>query len=152
MEDEKCMVETPRDLTKPRIAPYKNTWTHPSKYGMLVQLEGRSCERLAILPKHGHTQSVSATHYLQLALRRAVCMKTQEELWQKVRLTPRLPRVVLKANSHCGQQDLQSQDARSSWERVTGKPGTTLLTTEFLVYHFRQLNSTIQHVKTRSRS
>ena len=31
----------------------------------------------------------------------------------KVRLTPRLPRVVLKANSHSGQQD---QDARSSWD------------------------------------
>ena len=36
--------------------------------------------------------------------------------------------------------------------RVTVKPGTTLLTTEFLAYHFRQLNNKIQHVKTRSRS
>ena len=26
MEDENSMRETPRDLTKPRIAPYKNTW------------------------------------------------------------------------------------------------------------------------------
>ena len=43
-------------------------------------------------------------------------MKTQEELYQKVRFTPRVPRVVLKSNSQYGQQDPQSQDARSSWE------------------------------------
>ena len=43
-------------------------------------------------------------------------MKTQDELYQKVRLTPRLPRVVLKANSQSGQQDLRSQDARSFWD------------------------------------
>ena len=50
---------------------------------------------------------------LTVCIEKAVCMKTQDELYQKVRLTPRLPRVVLKSNSQCGQQDLQSQDARS---------------------------------------
>ena len=49
-------------------------------------------------------------------IERAVCMKTQEELYQKVRLIPRLPRVVLKPNSHSGQQDLRCQDARPSWD------------------------------------
>ena len=43
-------------------------------------------------------------------------MKTQEELHQKVRLTPRLPLVVLKANSQRRQQDIRRQDARSSWD------------------------------------
>ena len=43
-------------------------------------------------------------------------METQEELYQKVRLTTRLPRVVLKSNSQYGPQDPQSQEARSSWE------------------------------------
>ena len=33
-----------------------------------------------------------------------------------MRLTPRVPRVVLKSNSQYGQQDPQSQDARSSLE------------------------------------
>ena len=42
--------------------------------------------------------------------------KTQGELCQMVRLTPKAPRVVLKSNSQCGQQDPQSLDARSSWE------------------------------------
>ena len=44
-------------------------------------------------------------------------MKTQDELYQKVRLTPRVPRVVVKSNSQCGQQDPRSHDARSSWDR-----------------------------------
>ena len=41
-------------------------------------------------------------------------MKTLDELHQKVRLTPRVPGVVLKSNSQYGQQDPQSQEARSS--------------------------------------
>ena len=59
-------------------------------------------------------QSFSTTH--NPLFERAVCMKTQEELYQKVRLIPRLPRVVLKPNSHSGQQDLRCQDARPSWD------------------------------------
>ena len=43
-------------------------------------------------------------------------MKTQDDLYKKVRLTPRVPRVVLKSNSQHGTQDPQNQDARSSWE------------------------------------
>ena len=43
-------------------------------------------------------------------------MKTNEVPHQKVRLTPRLPRVVLKANSHSGHQDQRDQEARSSWD------------------------------------
>ena len=43
-------------------------------------------------------------------------MKTQDELYQKVRLTPRVPRVVQKSNSQNGLQDPQNQEARSSWE------------------------------------
>ena len=38
-------------------------------------------------------------------IEKAVCLKTQEELYQKVRLTPRVPRVVLETNSQYGQQD-----------------------------------------------
>ena len=43
-------------------------------------------------------------------------MKTTDELYQKVRLTPRVPRVVFKSHSQHGLQDPQNQDARSSWE------------------------------------
>ena len=49
-------------------------------------------------------------------IEKAVYMKIQEELCQKVRLTPRVPRFVLKSNSQYGLEDPQNQDARSSWE------------------------------------
>ena len=44
------MGETPRDLTKPRIAPYKNTWKRLQNIVCVVQFEARSRERLAIFP------------------------------------------------------------------------------------------------------
>ena len=59
-------------------------------------------------------QSISTTHCLHLALRKRKI--TQDELHQKVRLTPRVPRVVLKSNSQYGLQNPENQDARSSWE------------------------------------
>ena len=43
-------------------------------------------------------------------IEKAVCMKTTDELYQKVRLTPK----VFKSNSQHGLQDPQNQDARSS--------------------------------------
>ena len=43
-------------------------------------------------------------------------MNTTDELYQEVRLTPRVRRVVLKSNSQHGLQDPQNQDAISSWE------------------------------------
>ena len=49
-------------------------------------------------------------------IEKAVCMKNQDELHQKVRLTPRKSRVVLKSNSQYGLQDPQSQEERSPWE------------------------------------
>ena len=52
-----------------------------------------------------------------ICIEKAVCMKTKEELYHKVYLSPGLPRVVLKANSQSGQQDQQEQDARTSWSK-----------------------------------
>ena len=69
MEDGNGMGETPRDLTKPRIAPYKNTWKRLQNL-VFVQFEACSRERLAIFTKHGHMQSFSTQHYLQLLLRK----------------------------------------------------------------------------------
>ena len=42
----------------------------PSKYSILVQFEARSRERPPIFTRHGHMQSFSTTHCLQLALRK----------------------------------------------------------------------------------
>ena len=62
-------------------------------------------ERISVLPEKGRMQSSSTTHY-QLVAWRVQCMKTKDEQNQKVRLTPRVPRVVSKTNSQCGQQDV----------------------------------------------
>ena len=47
-------------------------------------------------------------------------MKTKDEQHQKVRLTPRVPRVVLKSNSQIAPQDQQEQDARTSCAQPSG--------------------------------
>ena len=48
-----------------------------------------------------------------VCIEKVVCMKTKDELFQKVRLTPRVPRVV-KSNSQIGLQDHSEQDASTS--------------------------------------
>ena len=148
MDDDQSMEETRCDLAKPRIAPYKNTWTPHQNTVYWCNLKLAQKRGLQFYQTR-HTQSFSTNH--------AVCMKIKEELYHKVCSTPRLPRVLLKADSHSGQQDHRDQDVRTSCDEPSesksyGKPGTTPLATEFLAYHFRPLNSRIQHVKTRSRS
>ena len=53
-----------------------------------------------------------------------MCMKTKDELFQKIRLTPRVPRVVLKSNSQSGLQDQREQDARTSCAQPSGSKST----------------------------
>ena len=99
--------------TKDRaIQEYKETpWNH----SIVVQFEVCSRERIAILPDTV-TCSRSRLHTACSLQWESVMYETTDELYQKVRLTPRAPRVVLKSNSQHGPQDPQSQDARSSWE------------------------------------
>ena len=87
----------------------------PSKYIILVQFEARQERGLQFYQTRSH--AVVLFNTLPTAcIEKAICMKTQEELYQKIRLTPRVPRAVLKSNSQKGLQDPQNQDARSSWE------------------------------------
>ena len=115
MEDGNSMGETPRDLTKPRIAPYKNTCKRHQNTVCWCNLKLAQEKCLHFLPKRSRAVMLCNTQFAACT-EKAVCMKTQEELYQKGRLTPRLPRVVFKSNSQCGQQDLRSQDARSTWD------------------------------------
>ena len=48
-------------------------------------------------------------------IEKAICMKTKDQLCQRERVILR-PRVVLKAYSQSGSQDLLVREARSSWE------------------------------------
>ena len=101
------------DETKDRaIQEYLET---PSKYGIWCNLKLAQEKGLQFYQTRSHAVVLYNTLFAA-CIEKAVCMKTQDELYQKVRLTPRVPRLVLKSNSQCGQQDLQSQDARSSWE------------------------------------
>ena len=115
MEDVYGMGETPCDLTKPRIAPYKNTWKRPQNTVFWCNLKLAQEKGLQFYQTWSH--AVVLYNTLPAAcIGKAVCMKTQDELYQTVRIIPRVPGVVQKSNSQYGQQDPQSQDARSSWE------------------------------------
>ena len=48
-------------------------------------------------------------------IEKAICMKTKDQLYPRESVLLRL-RVVLRANSQSGSQDLLVQEARSSWE------------------------------------
>ena len=79
-----------------------------SKYSILVQFGACPREReLQFYQTRSHAVVLYNT-LLAACIEKAVCMKTTDELYQKVRLTPRVPRVVLKSNSQDGVQDPQN--------------------------------------------
>ena len=90
-------------------------------------------------------------------IEKTVCMKTKEKLYLKVRSTPRLPRVVLKAKSHSGQQDQREQDTRSSRDQHSESKSYRETWNNAVDYRIpgmplRLWNSRIRTAKTRSRS
>ena len=96
---------TRSDETKDRAN--KNTWKRLRNTVCLVQFETAHEKGLQVHQTQSH--AVVLCNTLPAAcIEKAVCMKTQDELYQKVRLTPRVTRVVLILNSQFGQQDLQS--------------------------------------------
>ena len=101
VDDEYGMGETPRDLTKPRIAPNKNTWKRLQNTVLWCNLKLAQEKGLQFYQTRSH--AVVLYNTLPAAcIEKAVCIKNTDELHQKVRLTPRVPRVVLKSNSQCG--------------------------------------------------
>ena len=60
-------------------------------------------------------------------------MKTKDELCQKVRMTPRVPRVVLKSNSQICLQDQREQDARTSYDQPSGSGKTGCNTVDYRI-------------------
>ena len=93
MEDGNSMEETPRDLTKPRIAPHKNTWKRLKNVVYWCNLKLAQEKGSHFYQTRSHADVLHNTQPAA-CIEKAVCMKTQEELYRKVRLTPRLPRVV----------------------------------------------------------
>ena len=90
-------------------------------------------------------------------IEKAVCMKTQDELHQKVRLTPRVPRVVLKSNSQYGPQDPRSKTQHHlgnhrAIRKVVGKSATNTLDHRISGVPFLQSSRRIQYARTKPRS
>ena len=114
--------KTPCDLTKPRIVPYKNVWETSSEYGILVQFGPRLRERIALLPDKVACNRTLRHTTSCVCIQKVVYMKTKDELYQKVPLTPTLPRVVLRSNSQNGLQGQQEQeqDAIISCDQPSG--------------------------------
>ena len=106
------------DLRKPRIMPYKNIWKRFQSTVFWCSLKLVQVKGLQFYQTRSH--AVVLYNTLPAASNeKAVCMKTTDELYQKVRLTPRVPLVVPKSNSQYCLQDPQNQDARSSWGTST---------------------------------
>ena len=116
MEDVYGMGETPCDLTKPRIAPLMNTWKR-------FQNTVYWCS-LKLAQEKGLQFFLTCAVACSRPLQHTTCSlhwesgMYEDTGWAlpKGSLSPTVPRVVLKSSSQYGQQDPQSQDARSSWE------------------------------------
>ena len=119
--------------------------------------EARSRERFAFCTKLGHMQSFSTTHSLQLALRKRYVWKVRTSSTKRLAWLQECH--GLYSNRNCSTvnkiHEAQTQDhlgTHQAIRRVTEKLVATSWITEFLEYLYLQLNSRIQHVRTRSRS
>ena len=136
-----CTEELPCDLSQAIIAPYKGILKRCQNTVSWCNLKLAQSRGLQFYQTRSNAVILHNT-LPAICFEKAVCMKTKEELFHKVCLTPRLPRVVIKANSYGGQQDLQEQDARISGtaqadHRAAGKLGATTWITGYLAYLFR---------------
>ena len=119
MEDDNCMEETPCDFTKPRIVPYGHSWNPFQNTVYWCNLKLAQERGLQFYQTRSHAIVLYNT-LPAVCIEKVVCMKTKDEIYQKVRLTPRVPRVVFKSNSQIGQQDQREQDARTSCDQPSG--------------------------------
>ena len=117
MDNQDGLGETLCDLSQARIVPYKNTWkpflnTAFWRNLKLVQKRGlhfcQSRSNAVILYDTLHAEFIE----------KAICMKTKDQLHQRECVILR-PRVVLKANSQSGSQNLLVLEARSFWGITT---------------------------------
>ena len=112
MDNQDGLGETPCDLSQARIAPYKNTWKHFQDTVFWCNLKLAQQRGLQFYQTRSNAVILYDTLPAEF-IEKAICMKDQLEKRESVILRPR---VVLKANSQSGSQDLLEQEARSSWE------------------------------------
>ena len=76
MEDDDGMGETPRDLTKPWIAPYKNTWKHFQNTVYRCNLKVAQGRGLQFDQTRSHA-TVLCNTLPAVCIEKAVCVKTK---------------------------------------------------------------------------
>ena len=133
MEDENCVEETSCDLTNPRTVLFKNTWKPHQNSVCWCNLKIAQEKGLLFYQTRSHAIVLCDT-LPAVCIEKVVCMKTKDEQYQEVRLTPRVPRVVLRSNSQNGLQDQQEQDERTSCDQASG---SKLLQTRSNIVDFR---------------
>ena len=101
--------ETPWDLTKPRIAPYKNTWKRLQNTVCWCNLKLAQEKCLQFYQTRSHAVVLYNT-LPSASIEKAVCMKTQEELYQKSSLNS-------KSVTGCTQIELAMRSTRSTMPR-----------------------------------
>ena len=114
MNDDQGMEEIRCDLDKPRIVPYKSTW-RPHQNTVVYWCNLKLAQRKGLHLYQTRSHAIVLCNTLPaICIEKAVCMKTDEELYHKVCQPPRFPRIMLKPNSQSGQQDQPDQKAGTS--------------------------------------
>ena len=114
MDNQDGFGETLCNLSQARIAPYNDTWKRLQNTVFWCKLKLAQQRGL----QFNQTRSNAVILYDTLPaefVEKAICMKTKDQLYQRESVILR-PRVVVKADSQSGSQDLPVQEARSSWE------------------------------------
>ena len=101
---------------KPRIAPYKHTWSshHNTVFWCNLKLAQRKGLRFYQTRSHAITLSDTLP---AICIDKVVSMKTREELYRRKYKSSRLPRVTLVPNSQHVQKDELVSESRKSDDR-----------------------------------
>ena len=114
MDNQDGLGETLCDLSQARIAPYKNSWKPFQSTIFWCNLKLAQRSGLQFYQTRSNAVILYDTLLAEF-IEKAICMKTKDQLYPRESVILR-PRVVLKANSKSGSQDLLVQEAKSSWE------------------------------------
>ena len=97
----------------------QNTWKTLSEYGILVHCEAYSTKRTAIFQTRSNAVILYDTLPTEF-IEKVICLKTKDQLYERESVILR-PRVLLKASSQSGSQDIFVQETGSSRESQQDK-------------------------------
>ena len=154
MDDDQSTEESLCDLDKPRIVPCRNTWMPHQNTVYWCNFKLAQKRGLQFYQTRSHAIVLCNT-LPAICIEKAVCMKTEEDLFHKVHQSPRVPRIALKPvdnkiNLIKKQENPQTTTAHR--KEVTEKPVAVASITGFLTYLFLLSNDKTRIAKKRSES